>query len=157
MKLAHPDIVVTGPDGDYLMIVEVNLNDNKVGRQNPIDQLKSLMASLGCSIGLAVLGEKMFLLRDSLEKSHGESIEVVGEAKLPESLLSLANKEQNKERTTGYEFESQVQQWLETLKLTSNLEHLPKDLRKLFAEPIISLLRVGEIRAAGPRWSRVAN
>ena len=155
MKLAHPDIIVTGPDGDYLIIVEVELNDTNVGPQHTIDQLKTLMVSLGCSIGLAVSGKHLFLLRDSLEKNHGESIEVVGEAKLPDSLLPPADGKEQKER--AIKFESQVQQWLETLQLTSNLQHLPNDLRKLFAEPIISFLRVGEIRAAGSRWSRVAN
>lgn len=155
MKLAHPDLVVTGPDGEYLMIVEVKLNDSHVYHQSLIEQLKKLMASLGCSLGLAVSGEQIFLLRDSLEKSDGESIEVVSQARLPDTVLPVADEQW---RGKGaIEFESRVQRWLETLKLTSNLENLPSDLRKIFQEPIISLLRVGEIRAAGPRWSRVAN
>ncbi|MEO0349702.1 MAG: hypothetical protein AAF282_06595 [Cyanobacteria bacterium P01_A01_bin.15] len=155
MNTAHPDIVVVSPDGEYLVIVEVKLNDNLPHRQGAIKQLKSLMASMGCSVGLAVTGERILLLRDSLEKSHGESIAVVGEATLPENLLPA-----NDEQWTGHyelEFESRIQQWLETVKQASSLDNLPSDLRQVFSEPTISLLRLGEIRAAGPRWSKVAS
>ena len=155
MKKAHPDIVVISPDGEYLMIVEVKLNDNNIHNQEAVNQLRYIMASIGCSVGLVVSGEHIFLLRDSLEKSHGESINVVGEARLPDSLLPPADEQWRGER--ALEFESQVQRWLEKLKLTSNIENLPNDLRELLGEPIMSLLRLGEIRAAGPRWSKVAS
>ena len=154
MKTAQPDIVVISPDGEYLMIVEVKLNDNSVRNQNVVNQLTNMMASIGCSVGLVVSGERIILLRDSLEKSHGESIDIVGEARLPDSLLPLADEQWKGER--GLEFESRVQRWLEKLKLTSSIENLPNDLRELLEEPIMRLLRLGEVRAAGPRWSKVA-
>jgi len=137
------------------MIVEVQPSDSRVPYKNAIEQLRHQMASTGCSVGLAVSGEHIFLLRDSLEKFHGESIAVVGEAKLPESLLPAPDKQGK--GAYAFEFESRVQHWLETLKLTPNLETLPSDLRELFGEPIKSLLRFGEIRAASPRWSRVVS
>ncbi|MFG6098867.1 hypothetical protein SPB21_26715 [Leptothoe sp. ISB3NOV94-8A] len=155
MSRVHPDIVVVSPDGEYLVIVEVKLNDHFFHRQDAIEELKRLMASMSCSVGLAITGDHILLLRDSLEKSDGESISVVSEALLPEHLLPSAN-----EQGQGHyelEFELQIQQWLETLKHTSSLENLPSDLNQLFSEPTISLLRLGEIRAAGPRWSRVAS
>ncbi|EKV03174.1 hypothetical protein Lepto7375DRAFT_5456 [Leptolyngbya sp. PCC 7375] len=155
MSKAHPDIVVVSPDGEYLVIVEVKLNDHLPHRQDAIEQLKSLMASMGCSVGLAVTGDHILLLRDSLEKSHGESIAVVGEAMLPDHLLPSADEQW--QGNYGLEFESRVQLWLETLKQASSLENLPSDLKQLFSEPTISLLRLGEIRAAGPRWSSVAS
>lgn len=155
MSTAHPDIVVVSPDGEYLVIVEVKFNDHFPNRQDVIEQLKSLMASMGCSVGLAITGDHILLLRDSLEKSDGESIFVVGEALLPEHLRPSANKQWQGQYEL--EFESQVQQWLETLKHTSSLENLPSDLRQLLREPTISLLRLGDIRAAGPRWSRAAS
>jgi hypothetical protein len=155
MKTAHPDIVVVSPDGDYLIVVEVKLDDSFSHSQDAIEQLKRLMDSIGCSVGLAVTGEHIFLLRDSLEKLHGESINVVGEAKLPDYLLPPADEQWRGKR--GLEFESRVQQWLEELKQTPSLETLPSDLRDLLGEPTIDLLRLGEIRAAGPRWSRVVN
>ena len=43
MKTSHPDIIVTSPDGEYLMIVEVKLNDVNIhlnNSNNIIDQLK---------------------------------------------------------------------------------------------------------------------
>jgi hypothetical protein len=154
MQTVHPDIVVINPDGEYLMVVEVKLYDISVRDRSAIEQLKYLMASIGCSVGLFVSGERVVLLRDSLEKSNGESINVVGEAKLPNSLLPLAGEQRRGE--LELEFESRVQQWLEKLKLSSSIENLPNDLRKLLGEPIISLLQLGEVRSAGPRWSKVA-
>ncbi len=136
------------------MLVEVTLNGIGELTQNPVEQLKYLMVSYGCSVGLAIAGERIVLLRDSFEKSNGESIYVVGEAKLPDSLLPPADDRGQEERLL--EFESRVQQWLERLKLTSSLENLPNDLRKLLGEPIPSLLRLGEVRVSGPRWSKVA-
>ena len=137
------------------MLVEVKLNDMGSRNQKAVEQLRRLMASIGCSVGLAVTGERVVLLRDSLEQSNGESIDVVGEAILPDFLLPPAD-EQWKGGERAIEFESRVQKWLEKLKLTYSLENLPNDLRKLFGESIISLLRLGEIRAAGPRWGKVA-
>ena len=155
MHTANPDIVIVSPDGEYLIVVEVKLNDNLPYREEAVRQIKSLMASMDCSVGLAVLGEHILLLRDSLEKPHGESIEVVNEAALPEHLLPSSD-----EQWKGHyevEFESRIQHWLEMLKQSSSLENLPSDLRQLFSEPTIELLKIGEIRAAGPRWSRVAS
>ncbi len=154
MKTAHPDIVVISPDGEYLIIVEVKFNDFVALHRNNVEQLRYLMASMSCSVGLFISGEHIILLRDSLEQSNGESIGIVGEAKLPDSLLPPPDSQWKGNQ--GLEFESRVQRWLEELKLASSIKDLPNDLKKLFGEPIISLLRLGEVRAAGPRWSKVA-
>ncbi|MEG4987510.1 type I restriction enzyme HsdR N-terminal domain-containing protein [Microcoleus sp. BR0-C5] len=152
MKTSQPDIIVTSQDGEYLIIVEVKLKNISV--KNAIAQLKHTMASIGCSVGLVVAGDRVILLRDSLEKYNGESIHIVGEANLPDSLLPLADEQWKGD--PAIEFESRVQRWLEKLKLTASIENLPNDLRNLLGESIISLLRIGEVRAAGPRWSKVA-
>ena len=80
---------------------------------------------------------------------------MVGEAALSEHLLPSADGQWRGSR--GLEFESRVQRWLEQLQQSPNLETLPSDLRALLDEPIISLLRLGEIRAAGPRWSKITS
>lgn len=153
MQTAQPDIVVISPDGEYLMIVEVKLNDISDRDQKVITQLKQLMVSIGCSVGLVVAGEHLILLRDSLEKANGESIDIVGEAKLPASVLPAADEQWQGEH--ALEFESRVQRWLEKLRLPASMENLPNDLKNLLSEPIINLLRLGEVRAAGPRWSKI--
>ena len=155
MNTAHPDIVIVSPDGDYLIVVEVKTDDDHSHRQRAIKQLKHLMASMGCPVGLIVTGNHISLLRDSLEKSHGESIAVVSEARLPDRLLPNADEQWRGQH--GLEFESRVQRWLEKLKQTPSLKNLPNDLAELLSEPIMGLIRVGDIRSAGPRWSRVAS
>jgi hypothetical protein len=152
MNTSQPDIVVISPDGEYLMIVEVKLTDSRIHVQEAIDQLKRLMTSMACSLGLVVAKERIILLRDSLELSNGESIIVVGEARLPNSLLPPVDEQWNKELT----LESQVQRWLEKLKMSMSISDLPSDLRILLSEQIMGLLRFGEVRAAGSRWSKAA-
>jgi hypothetical protein len=110
------------------------------------------MSAIGCSAGLLVAGERVILLRDSFEESNGASVHVVGEAKLPDFLLPPADEQWR--GNPGLEYESRVQRWLENLKRTASIENLPDDLKALLSEPIISLLRLGEVRAAGPRWSK---
>jgi hypothetical protein len=151
MRTEQPDIVVISPDGEYLMIVEVKL---KHISQSAIDQLKHVMASIGCAVGLVVSSDRVILLQDSFEKSNGDSIDVVGEARLPDFLLPAADEQWKGDNYL--ELESRVQKWLEQLKFTSNLKNLPNDLKELLGEPIINLLRLGEVRSAGPRWSRSA-
>lgn len=152
-KISHPDIIVTSPDGEYLMIVEVKLNDINIHRQSAMDRLKRSMIDFGCSVGLLVAGERVTVLRDSFDDSHGSSIYVVGEATLPHSFLPPADEQWR--GNPHLEFESQVQRWLEKLKLQTNVNSLPDDLKNLFGGRIINLLRIGEVRAAGPRWSKV--
>jgi hypothetical protein len=136
------------------MLVEVNLDDNSFHSQDVVNQFRHFMASIGCAVGLVVFGERIILLRDSFEKSNGESIDMVGEARLPDYLLPPADEQWK--GNPSLEFESRVQRWLEKLKLSSSIKNLPNDLRELFGEPIINLLRLGEVMAAGPRWSKAA-
>jgi len=152
MQRFRPDILVTSPDGECLMVVEVKLNDTFL--QDAIEQLKRSMTSIDCSVGLAIVGDRITLLRDSLREYNGASIYIAGEAKLPNSLLPSADEQYNKE--SEFEFESRVQNWLEKLKLNSSADNLPSDLKKLFSAQIINLLRMGEVRAAHPRWSNVS-
>lgn len=154
MQTIQPDIIVTDSDGEYLMVVEVQLSNTDHLVQRAIAQTKRLMTAVDCSMGLVVAGDRLVLLRDSLEWANGQSIKIVGEAKLLNSLLPPAD-----EQWRGHphlEFESKVQRWLEDLKLASNADNLPSDLRQLFDAPVINLLRFGDIRAGGPRWRKVA-
>jgi hypothetical protein len=156
-KISHPDIIVTSPDGEYLIIVEIKPKDVRKQRKLGMNYLERSMIEFGCSIGLLVAGERVIVLQDSFDDSHGSSIRVVGEAKLPSYLLPPADEQWRGNPYLDYlEFESQVQRWLEKLKLQTNVDSLPDDLRNLFGGRIINLLRFGEIRAGGPRaWSKV--
>jgi len=151
----QPDIVVVSPDGEYLLLVLLKLTssiDRGLDRFL-IDCLKHYMVALGCSNGLLICGATVMLLRDSLEQSDGSSIRVIGEAKLPDALLP-STKNQSPVNI-GWEFETRIQEWLEGLTLTANAQQLPEDLQHLFSESILNLLRMGEIRAGGPRWDQV--
>jgi hypothetical protein len=155
MQKHRPDIVVVSPDGEYLVVIEVKPDEGRSSQQEVVHQVKSWMASMGCSVGLAIVGEHIFLLRDSLEKPRGESIALVGEAKLPDDLLPLADESWRGEHS--FEFAARVQRWLEELKFPSSAHAFPADVENLLGESIINLFRIGEIRAAMPRWSRVAS
>ncbi|WP_332863963.1 hypothetical protein [Pannus brasiliensis] len=145
---------MTDPDGEYLLLVEVKLEYIESEIPDAIEQFKRTMASFDCSLGLLVAGEKIILLRDSLEKYGGESVSVVGEAKLPDSLLPPPDRYW--QDSPQFEFEVRVQQWLENLQLGFDLDRLPEDLKTLLDEgSIIDLLRMGKVRTAGPRWSTV--
>ena len=148
MQTLQPDIFVKSPDSEYLMLVEVKLKDTRDSVNRAIDSLKRSMVSFDCSLGLLVAGERVILLRDTLEEYNGASIYTVGEAKLPVSLLPPADGQW--QDGGAVEFESQVQNWLESLKLSSNVDKLPSDLKTLLSGAI-NLLQWGEVRAAGFR------
>ena len=154
MKISQPDIVLVSPDGEYLMVVEVTLSDNEANAQNAINQVRSIMASVGCSMGLVILGRRLILLRDSFESSGGDSIRIVGEAKLPDFLHVPT--ESSRQARNEQNFAIQIQKWLETLKTPFGANSLPKDVRELLGEPILSLFQLGELRATKPRWSQIA-
>jgi hypothetical protein len=164
MKTAKPDLVLTSPDKadvsfgadisvvspdfEYLMIVEVKLQDSHMS--SAIEQMKYLMASTNCSVGLVIAGERIMLFRDSLEEYNGISIYLVGEAKLPNSLLPSIDRIWQNENSS-LEFLLRVRSWLENLKIPDNVDKLPNDLRALFSASIINLLRWGEVRAGSFR------
>ncbi len=156
MNTAHPDIIVVSSDGEYLILVKVQLiNGDHLQDTEALEQLKSVMVAFGCSNGILVTGDYISILRDSFKKSHGESIYLVGKAKLPEFLFPSMDEQWRQER--AMEFELRVQQWLEQLKQPSSLQMLPEDLRALLDGQIINRLRFGDIRAAHLREIRVAS
>ena len=154
MKAAHPDIIVVSPNSEYLMLVEVKLGDLPGLHQSAAKQLKYLMTLMGCTVGLAVTSTRISLLRDSLEQPNGASIHLIGEAQLPDYLLPSAI--DPTASLCEVEFTDRIQQWLESLQ-KGDLDELPADLQALLADSVMPLLQFGEIRAAGPRWSRVAS
>lgn len=149
----QPDIIVVSPDGEYLMLVEIKFTSRGVDQASQaIAQLKQYMVGLGCPNALLIWGETIMLLRDSFEQSDGSSIRVIGAAKLPDTLLPPT---QNQSPVQAeWEFATRVQQWMEELALTTNVRQMPEDLQRLFSNPILNLLRIGEIRSGGPRWNK---
>jgi len=149
MQTLQPDIFVKSPDSEYLMLVEVKLKGDRDSVNLAIESLKRSMVSFDFSLGLLVAGERVILLRDTLEEYNGASIYIVGEANLPVSLLPPADGQW--QDGGAVEFESQVQNWLESLKLRSNVDKLPNDLKTLLSGAVINLLQWGEVRVAGFR------
>jgi hypothetical protein len=147
------DILVKSPDGEYLLVVEVKPKNHQQMVRYALESIRRAMVSFDCSLGLIVAGDRVILLRDSLAEYNGASIEVVGESLLPLELLPPADPQWQGQ--AGIEFESRVQNWLEGLKIQTNVDKLPADLKNLLNEPVIFLLNWGEIRAAGYRYSHI--
>ncbi len=154
MISSQPDIVLVSPDGEYLMLVEIKLNDSKSQVRTGIAQLTHAMVAMGCSTGLLITGARIILLRDSLESVNGASIQKMGEARLPHELLTALERPNRQESYA--EFEVRVQQWLESLKLFTDPESLPDAWGELLGGTVLGLLRLGEILVTHPRWSPVA-
>lgn len=150
---SNVDIIVTTPDNELLMVVEVksySLTDSQMDQA--IAQLKQYMLSTACMMGLLVAAERLILLKDSFEQFDGSSITILGEARLPASLLPAS------EKLWGHpslDFEARVQAWLESLQNPLATEALPDDLQDVFNPFVLNILQSGDVRSAGPRWNKM--
>ena len=141
-----PDIVVVNPNGEYLILVEVKLNTITKEAE---ERLKKLMVSIGCSLGLLISTTHIILFRDSLRELDGQSIQTIESAQLPLNFFYLENKSDTKQRHD--ELESKIQQWLEKIKSSFNINDFSPELQKIL-EYISPLLQIGEVRAAHLRY-----
>ena len=141
-----PDIVVVNPNGEYLILVEVKLNTITKEAE---ERLKKLMVSMGCSIGLLISTTQIILFRDSLRELNGQSIQTIESAQLPPNFFHVENKSDTKQWHD--ELEAKIQQWLEKIQSSVNIDNFSPELQKIL-EYISPLLQIVEVRAAHLRY-----
>jgi hypothetical protein len=157
----EPDIIVTDPDFlDIALVVEAKLHSR--GLDGGEAQLKRYMFGMQCPVGMLITPHVLRIYRDTFSEYSESSIECVGEFDIVD-LLEAEGIRPVEERTgaaaaaAGFRFESDVQTWLERLAAGSNVAALPPALRAAIEEHVLPALLQGEIRAAGPRWSRAVH
>jgi hypothetical protein len=79
----------------------------------------------------------------------GQSIQTIESAQLPLNFFYLENKSDTKQRHD--ELESKIQQWLEKIQSSFNINDFSPELQKIL-EYISPLLQIGEVRAAHLRY-----
>lgn len=144
------DIVVMGRmSGRPELVVEVKL-------AGPIDsasnQLSSYMQRTGTPLGLVFVGNTLRILRDTFEEAGPGAVQVVGDFQIKnvEGLDPPSERGQD----AGLEFESRVQQWIESLRDRGAVARLSDPLRAAVKEYLIPILDNGFVTAAGPRLRR---
>jgi hypothetical protein len=105
-------------------------------------------------MGLVIAGRDIRLLRDSFSGSNDEGI-VVAWTLSTEGVPSL---DPPAERTpaAGFDYESRVQRWLESLSAPGATAGLPDALRARLEADVVPVLETGAVSAAGPRFVRRA-
>ena len=150
MRVQGPDIIITdSEDGyvEYLMAIEVKLTPiSQQLKQEAVNNLRRYMQSMNCLSGLLVFKDRIIRV-DNLFNSQGKPLP---EAVISMSLLPPASGKWGKDEHLN--FEEQVQSWLEALKYPSAFQTLSPSLQEILSEPVISFIRQGDIRAAGPRY-----
>lgn len=137
-----PDIVIVNPNGEYLILVEVKLNTITKEAE---ERLKKLMFSMGCSIGLLISTTHIILFRDSLRELNGQSIQKIESAQFSPNFFHVENKSDTKQWHD--ELEAKIQQWLEKIQSSVNIDDFSPELQKIL-EYISPSLQIGEVRAA---------
>ena len=139
----NPDIVVTEPGSSHVLVII----EAKIGGSKPESeaQLKRYMWEMSCPTGLLVSPRSMALFRNWFTDYSSDSIKKLGEYPSPRSWGHLAD------RKSGAEFETRVQNWLESLRKGVGAGELPQETREALSEYVLPSLMNGEIHAAGPR------
>ncbi len=139
----NPDIVVTEPgSSQVLVIIEAKVSGSEPESES---QLKRYMWEMSCPTGLLVSPKSIALFRNWFTNYSSDSIEKLGEYPSPRSWRLLAD------RKSGAEFETRVQNWLESLRKGTGAAELPPETRDALSEYVLPSLMNGEIHAAGPR------
>jgi hypothetical protein len=154
----EPDIIVTDPDYlDIALVVEVKLHSR--GLDGGEAQLKHYMFGMRCPVGMLITPRVLRIYRDTFSEYSESSIERVGEFDIADLLDAegIRPAEEAARAAAEFRFASDVQTWLERLAAGSNLAALPPALRAAIEDHVLPALSQGEVRAAGPRWSRAAH
>lgn len=143
----EPDILVTSADGSEIMLVaETKWYDRDV--PNAEGQLKAYMTGMGAPIGLLITPRRLRIYRDRYLAPPGTSIELIGEFDVTQLFGSHSVQTGP---NAALDFESDAQDWLESLLSKPAGDELSPELRKATQLNILPSLSEGLIRAGHPR------
>jgi hypothetical protein len=147
-------VVVSATTGRPELVVAVKLPRALDTLETATAQLRDYMKRAGVPLGLVIVGRTIRLLRDDFSRSEDGSI-VVAWTLPTEGLAALAPPA---ERTpaAGFDYESRVQQWLESLATPGATAALPAALRGRIEAEVVPVVETGAVSAAGPRFVRRA-
>ena len=144
----EPDIIVTGPDAsDIPLVVKVDVSSQML--EDSERQLKAKMTSLGSPVGLLVTPQRIRFYHDQFLPSIEESITQVGEFDVKEILCFRPTPHT---QADSFDFERNVQSWLEGLSTESGLLRLSPEFKKAAQMYIVPALTQGVVRSAHPRF-----
>jgi hypothetical protein len=151
-----PDIIVTSADSPSVLIaVAALLHNNSI--ESAAHRLRHYMAKMSCPVGLLVLPEELYIYRNRYTGADERSIDEIGHYQLGNVFQMFAHISAGKNPETKEDlFESYVQDWLEHLPNSSEIERLPAKLKDALETHVIPVLENGIVRAAGPREIRSA-
>ncbi len=148
-----PDIIVTFPDSPRVQIAIVALlNDKTV--EGAAQQLRRYMIKMSCPVGLLISPEKLHIYRNPYTGSDEKTIDEVGNFQLGDDFRSFAQEAGGYVKNQEEFFENYVQDWLEHLPNSSEIERLPANFKSALERYVIPALETGVVRAAGPREMR---
>jgi hypothetical protein len=149
-----PDIIVTSADSPRVLIAVAALLDNRA-LESATHQLRHYMVKMSCPVGLVVLPEELYLYRNRYTGADEKAIDEIAHYQLGNVFQMFAHLSAGKPPVTkGDLFESYVQEWLEHLPNSSELERLPAELKDALETHIVPVLENGTVRATGPREIR---
>ena len=154
---SYPDILVTSPDSpQILMAVEARLDRKAL--EGAIQQLRHYMAKMSCPVGLLVLPDALYIFRNRYTGIEENAIEQIGHYQMSEAFQRFARAStEHGVKAKGRLFESYVQQWLEHLPTSDDVERFAPELKDALETHVLPALESGVVRAAGPReqWSNL--
>jgi hypothetical protein len=154
---SYPDILVTSPDSpQILMAVEARLDRKAL--EAAIKQLRHYMAKMSCPVGLLVLPDELFIYRNRYTGIEENAIEQIGHYQMGDAFQRFARvSAQHGVKAKGLLFESYVQQWLQYLPQSDDIQRLTPELKDALEVHVLPALESGIVRAAGPRehWSNI--
>lgn len=115
--------------------------------------LKRYMVGGQCPVGMLVTADAIRIYVDTFFGNDEGSVECVGEFRdaavferlVPPSARGLVE-------GRSFQFESNVQSWLESMKEQERVPDLPEGLREAIEQYIFPVLWEGDIWTASPRW-----
>jgi hypothetical protein len=142
-----PDIVVTNPDSDEVLLA-VEVKAGGAGAHLTESQIKDYMVHQSCPIGMLITPEDSLFFRNRYTGYEPETIQNIGECRTSDLLDAGSIADPYLVR--------RVEQWLENLRVGSH-RPWPSSVLEAMESYVLPAVMSGVIRATGPRWRRTGS